>query len=119
MSVDTETVLLLSRRTGFVGSLAPIDSNGDPSDEFVQSAYVGNPDDGVWMQLNAAENGVPGVIADYQHPTGGRNDWIEADLSGDGLRAVFSTIQYGIVDDPALPCRDRHPRHIYVWDCRH
>jgi hypothetical protein len=113
MSDDGDSVLLLSRRAGFVESVAPAGERGS-----LQSAYVGHGDHGVWAQLNAAENGIPAVIDDYEHPSGGSNDWLEADLSGDGLRAVLSTVQYGLIDESALPCRNKHPRHLYVWDCR-
>ena len=37
-------------------------------------------------------------------------------MSGDGKRMVFSTVLYGIVDDPGIPDWNT-PHHIYLRDC--
>jgi len=112
ISDDERYVIYDSRSTGFVEHQAPT-----PDGRWIENGYVTDRDTGDVFMINASEDGTPGVIPDYVPWETDMIDYVEISMSGDGKRIVFSTIQYGIVDDCDIPCIGT-PRLIYLRDCR-
>jgi hypothetical protein len=86
-----------------------------PSGSPIANVCVLDRDSGEITLVTAAEDGTPGVIPFYDDGTP-MVDSVTAAISGDGKRIIFSTTQYGIVDNHDLSCTFT-PRQVYLRDC--
>ncbi len=101
----------------FLSYVDHVDLNpaGDP----VANSYVLDRNTGIITLVTASDNGTPGVVPDYVMGETTMNDWGEISISGDGKRAVFTSIQYGMVDtnDFTIQCPNT-PHMVYLRDCQ-
>jgi hypothetical protein len=87
---------------------------GDP----IANEYVLDRDTGAVTLVSAADDGTPGVVPDYVMGETTMVDWGDIAISGDGKRAVFTSILYGLVDtdEHTVPCPNT-PALVYLRDC--
>ncbi len=81
------------------------------------NAYAYTREASATQLLTASNEGVPGVIHDYDEAGVREKDWVSVSVSGAGDRFVISSIQYGLIEHPALHCKRFRPRLIYLVTC--
>lgn len=90
----------------------------NPAGRSVANSFVLDRVTGEIDLVTASEAGVPGIVPDYEIYDYTMVDWGEIAVSGDGKRAVFTSIQYGMVDqdDYLIQCPNT-PHLVYLRDC--
>jgi Tol biopolymer transport system component len=91
----------------------------NPSGDPVANSYVLDRNTGEITLVTASDDGTPGVVPDYVMGETTMVDYGEISISGDGKRAVFTSIQYGMVDtyDFTIQCPNT-PHLVYLRDCQ-
>jgi len=115
VSTDKQYIVFSSSRAGFVENQS--NRPDGIGEEWIENCYVYDRNTEDVYMVNSAEDGTPGVIMDYVSDETDMIDFIEYDMSGDGKRIAFSTIQYGIVDGFDIPCTQT-PSNVYLRDCQ-
>jgi hypothetical protein len=89
-----------------------------PEGRSIANSYVLDRLTGEIDLVTASDDGAPGIIPGYVMYETSMVDSGEIALSGDGKRAVFTSIQYGMVgaDDYLIQCPST-PHLVYLRDC--
>ena len=90
----------------------------NPEGRTISNNFILDRTTGKVALVTESDDGTPGIIPYYASGETTMKDWGEISISGEGKRAVFSSVQYGIVNpnDFTIQCPDT-PHYIYLREC--